>query len=101
VDANIGAFLPNFRASDESISRKQETVGCIMGRRKRKLTPAQKAEKRRRREEYMTIFVNGKQKRVKRPLTVEGMDIDGFIRQNADPIWLHVNGLWECMADEE
>jgi hypothetical protein len=37
----------------------------------------------------MTIFVHGKQKRVKRPPTVEGMDMDLFIRQNADPIWLH------------
>ena len=58
-------------------------------KRKRKLTPAQKAEKRRRRKEYMTIFVNGKQKRVKRPPTIDGMDVDEFIRRNADPVWLH------------
>jgi len=67
----------------------------------RKLTPTQKAERRRRRAEYMTIFVNGKQKRVKRPPTVNGMDADEFIRRNADPIWLHQNGLWEHMSDEE
>ncbi|MDD4735277.1 MAG: hypothetical protein PHP44_04135 [Kiritimatiellae bacterium] len=37
-----------------------------MTKRKRKLTAAEKAEKKRRQREYMTIFVNGKQKRVKR-----------------------------------
>jgi uncharacterized protein YnzC (UPF0291/DUF896 family) len=40
-----------------------------MAKPKRKLTPAEKAEKKRRRKEYMTIFLNGKQKRVKRPPT--------------------------------
>jgi uncharacterized protein YnzC (UPF0291/DUF896 family) len=68
-----------------------------MGKRKRKLTAAEKAEKRRRRREYMTIFINGKQKRVKRPPTIDGMDVDEFIRRNADPIWLHQEGLWEYM----
>jgi hypothetical protein len=43
----------------------------------------------------MTIFINGKQKRVKRPVTIEGMDIDEFIKRNADPIWLHQNEMWE------
>jgi uncharacterized protein YnzC (UPF0291/DUF896 family) len=72
-----------------------------MSKQKRKLTPAEKAEKRRRRLEYMTIFINGKQKRVKRPTTIEGMDVDEFIRRNADPIWLHENEMWEYMNTEE
>ncbi len=72
-----------------------------MGKRKRKLSAKEKAEKRRRRKEYMTIFVNGKQKRVKRPPTIDGMDIHEFIRRNADPIWLHQNEMWEYMVDEE
>ena len=65
-----------------------------MGR-KRKLTPAEKAEKKRRRELYETVFVGGKQKRVKRaqPL-IGGIPQDDFIRQNADPIWLHQNEMW-------
>ena len=71
-----------------------------MTKRKRKLTPAEKAEKKRRREQYMTIFVNGKQKRVKRPPTIDGMDVDEFIRRNADPIWLHQNEIWEYMENE-
>ena len=45
----------------------------------------------------MTIFMNGKQKRVKRPATIDGMDADDFIRNNADPIWLHQNEMWEYM----
>jgi len=65
----------------------------------KKLTTAQKTlkktEKKRRQEKYMTIFVNGKQKRVKRPETVDGMDVDEYIRNNVDPIWLHQNGMWE------
>lgn len=70
-----------------------------MAKRKRKLTPAEKRARRKRREEWMMIFVNGKQKRVRRPPTVEGMEVDDFIRRNADPIWLHQNGLWEYMSD--
>ncbi|MGD2012801.1 MAG: hypothetical protein PVJ77_19665 [Desulfobacterales bacterium] len=62
-----------------------------MTKRKRKLTAAEKAEKKQRQKEYMTIFVKGKQKRVKRPPTIDGMDVEEFIRRNADPIWLHQN----------
>jgi hypothetical protein len=67
---------------------------------KRKLTASQKAEKKRRRKEFMTIFINGKQKRVKRPATIDGMDAEEFIRRNADPIWLHQNGMWELIVEE-
>ena len=68
-----------------------------MGKRKRKLTAAEKAEKRRRREQFMTIFINGKMKRVPRPPTIDGMSVEEFIRRNADPIWLHQNEMWEEM----
>lgn len=47
----------------------------------------------------MTVFINGKQKRVKRPLIVDGVDVDEFISRNADPIWLHQNEMWECLDD--
>ena len=72
-----------------------------MAKQKRKLTPAEKAEKKRRQKEYMTIFINGKQKRVKRPPTIDGMDADEFIRRNADPIWLHQNEMWEDITDDD
>ena len=48
----------------------------------------------------MTIFINGKQKRVKRPPTIDGMDPDEFIRRNADPIWLHQNEMWEYIDQD-
>jgi len=72
-----------------------------MGKRKRKLTAAEKAEKKQRQKEYMTIFINGKQKRVKRPPTIDGMDVEEFIRINADPIWLHQNEMWKYMINDD
>jgi len=49
----------------------------------------------------MWIFVHGKQTRIRRPPTIDGMDVDAYIRQNADPIWLHQEGLWVYLMDEE
>lgn len=72
-----------------------------MAKRKRKMTAAEKAEKRRRRLEYMTIFINGRQRRVKRPPTIDGVEVDEFIRRNADPIWLQQHGMWEYLGTEE
>ena len=72
-----------------------------MSKRKRKLTAAEKAEKKRRREQYMTVFINEKQKRIRRPPTIDGMDVDEFIRRNADGIWLKENGMWEYIVDSE
>jgi len=70
-----------------------------MAKPKKKLTPAQRAEKKRRKLEFMTIFINGKQKRVRRPPTIDGMDVEEFIRQNADPIWLHQNERWDILHE--
>jgi len=47
----------------------------------------------------MTVFVGGKMKRVRRPPTIDGMDVDEFIRRNADPVWLHQEELWEYMDE--
>jgi len=72
-----------------------------MTRQNKKLSPEQKAAKKRRREEYMTVFINGKQKRIKRSPTTDGMDTEEFIRRNADPIWLHQNEMWEYIEQNE
>lgn len=76
-----------------------------MAKKKKKLTAAQKcakkAEKAERQKKYMWVFMNGKQVRVERPPTIDGMDVDEYIRQNADPIWLHQNEMWEYMQTEE
>lgn len=71
-----------------------------MVKQKRKLTPAEKAKKKKLQMEYMTIFINGKQRRVKRPPTIDGIDLDDFIQRNADPMWLHQNEMWEDMGSE-
>jgi hypothetical protein len=68
-----------------------------MGRRKHTLTAAEKAAKQERREEFQTIFLNGRMKRVRRPPTVDGMSIDEFIQRNADPIFLHQEGMWDVL----
>ncbi len=49
----------------------------------------------------MWVFMNGKQVRVKRPPTIEGMDPDEYIRQNANPIFLHQNEMWEYIEADE
>ncbi|TVP98822.1 MAG: hypothetical protein EA381_11405 [Planctomycetaceae bacterium] len=66
---------------------------------KRKLTAAERKARRERKEKFMTIFINGKQKRVPRPQLIEGLPPDEFIARNADPIWLHQNELWELMPE--
>jgi RimJ/RimL family protein N-acetyltransferase len=66
---------------------------------KRKPSARERTEKRKRNREFMTIFVNGKQKRVRRPETVEGLPVDEFIRRNADPIWLLQNEEWELLEE--
>ena len=68
-----------------------------MAKQKKKLTPAQKAAKKARQARYQIVFMHGKQVRVKRPETIDGMDVDEFLRRNADPIWLHQQGMWEDM----
>ena len=69
---------------------------------RRKLTAAEKRARRERRRKFMTIFLNGKQKRVPRPPTIDGLPVEEFLVHNADPIWLHQEGLWEMIPlDDE
>ena len=72
----------------------------LMTKPKRKLTPAEKAAKRKRQQEFMTVFVNGKMKRVRHSPMIEGMPVEEFIRRNADPIWLLQEGRWEDIENE-
>ena len=66
-----------------------------MARPKRKRSAAEKRAPRERKANFKIIFINGKQKRVRRPPTIDGMPVDEFIARNADPIWLVENGCWE------
>ena len=67
---------------------------------KRKRTAAERRARRERRKKFMTVFINGKQKRVPRPPLIDGLPVEEFIARNADPIWLHENGMWEFMQGE-
>jgi hypothetical protein len=68
---------------------------------KRKRTAAEKRARRERKQKYMTIFINGRQKRVPRTHLIEGLPVEEFIARNADPVWLHQNGLWEFMTRDD
>jgi hypothetical protein len=74
-----------------------------MAKIKKKLSASVKTEKKAAKLEsqkkYETVFMNGKQVRVKRPQLLEGIPVDEFISQNADPIWLHQNEMWEETDD--
>lgn len=76
-----------------------------MTKAKKKLTPARrrarKAAKAECQGKYEWLFMNGKQVRVKRPPTVEGIPVDQFIEETADPVWLHQNELWELVSVED
>ena len=76
-----------------------------MAKIRKKLTAAQKRAKKKvkteRQKKYQWIFMNGKQVKIKRPPTIDGIDIDEFIQNNADPIWLHQNEMWEYIDSEE
>jgi len=61
---------------------------------KRKLTPAQKKEKKRRKRLYKTVFMNGKQVRVRR----EQESIDPL---TLDDITLHQLGMWEVIHEKQ
>jgi hypothetical protein len=63
----------------------------------RKRTAAEKRARRERKLKFMTVFINGKQKRVPRPPLIDGLPVEEFLARNADPIWLHQNELWELM----
>ena len=60
------------------------------GERIKKLTAAQKRGKKK-----------PKRKGKKSICGFLGMDMDEFIQENADPIWLHQNEMWEYIQPEE
>ena len=64
---------------------------------KKKLTPAQKAEKKRRKAMYEIIFINGKQKQVRRYQPddmLNGSPID-------DPIYFKQHEMWPELHEWE
>ena len=47
-----------------------------MAKPKKKLTAAQRAAKKQRKKDFMTVFMNGKQVRVRRPPTIDGSEVE-------------------------
>jgi hypothetical protein len=72
-----------------------------MAKPKKKLTAAQRAARKKRKAEFMTVFMNGRQVCVRRPPTVDGIPVEAIIRQHAEPIWLHQHGYWEILHERE
>ncbi|MCW7553778.1 hypothetical protein NX722_14290 [Endozoicomonas gorgoniicola] len=67
----------------------------------KKLKKIRRDRKIEQRKKYKFIFINGKQVKVKRDPEIDGMPVDDFIRENADLIWLHQNGLWHFIETED
>ena len=78
-----------------------------MAKIKKKLTAAQKQAKREakaeRQKKFTWVFIGGKQVRIKRPASIEGVAVDQYVSENADPIWLHQDGMYEavCAAGDD
>ena len=70
---------------------KKEAYNCSEARKKK--------TKEENRKKYLWVFLNGKQVKIKRPPMIEGIVAEEYIQQNADPIWLHQNGMWEYIRD--
>jgi len=70
---------------------------------KRKLTAEQKRQKRERQKKYMFIFVNGRQKRVKRPETIEGcrsMSLSEETPTRSGCIRMKCGSTWKTWSSE-
>ncbi|WP_028582044.1 hypothetical protein [Desulfogranum japonicum] len=76
-----------------------------MPRRAKKLTKEQKRKRKEakaeRQRKYQWVMMNGKQVRIKRPPTINGIPEDEYIEKYADPIWLQQNGMYEILHARE
>lgn len=82
-----------------------------MGRKKRKTpkpeTKPMTALKKRKRKEakaerqkkYEWVFIDGKQVKIRRPETIDGLDPYEYIRRYATDIWLKENGYYEILDE--
>lgn len=68
---------------------------------KRKLTAEERRARQERKQNSETIFVNGKQKRVRRPPMIGGLPVEEYIARNPDPVWLHQEELWHLMPEND
>ena len=57
--------------------------------------------KKKKRKDYDIVFINGKQKRVKRPPTVDGMPVGEFLRRNNAAGLLLEFGMYDVLYEME
>lgn len=69
--------------------------------RRKSLAPAKRRARRAKGSRYEMVFVNGKQKWVSPEPLIDGLTIDEFIAEHADPIWLHQNEMWELLQPDD
>jgi len=72
-----------------------------MTRRKNKLSATRRTEKRQPREQFTTVMMSGRQTRMRRPPTVEGIDVEEFFRRNATAVELHQEELWYLIDTDD
>jgi len=72
-----------------------------MANRGGKRTGEEMKAKKRINREFKTVFMNGKQVRIRREPTIDGQFVEEFIRHNADPIWLVLNEMYELLDEHE
>lgn len=72
-----------------------------MTRRTNKLSATRRTEKRQRREQFTTVMMSGRQTRMRRPPTVEGIDVEEFFRRNATAVELHQEELWHLIDTDD
>lgn len=51
-------------------------------------------------DEFEWIFIGGKQVRIKKPQTIEGIPVNEYIENNADPVWLHQNEMHHLLSND-
>ena len=76
-----------------------------MPRKMKKLTKAQKKKRKEakaeRQRKYKWVMINGRQVRIKKPPTINGIPEDEYLEKYADSIWLHQNGMYEILHARE
>lgn len=62
---------------------------------KRKLTAAERRAKKARKAAFEMVFINGKQRMIRRPPMIDGMSEEEFFEKNASPLDSHQHEMWE------
>ncbi len=76
----------------ENMAKQKKKLSAEVKRRRKK-TKAENQKK------YEWVFMSGKQVRIRRQPTIDGIPVDEYIERNADPVWLQQNGLYELIPD--